>query len=193
MSKNLDPDQERNLVQRARSEREAFQALYAHYFPRIYAYIAYRVGRERDVEDLVADVFVRIIEALPGFEYRGPGSFTAWIFRIAHNRVIGFLRLHRHRAEAVSLDQIPEIHSSIPLPDDLLQQKETFLRLRDQIRTLSPRRQEIITLRFYGGLRNREIAVVLGLDERTVASHLSRALEDLQHKYADEFYKRNAP
>jgi DNA-directed RNA polymerase specialized sigma24 family protein len=45
---------------------------------------------------------------------------------------------------------------------------------------LSPRRQEVVTLRFYGGLRNREIARVLGLDERTVAAHLCRAIQDLE-------------
>jgi RNA polymerase sigma factor (sigma-70 family) len=54
------------------------------------------------------------------------------------------------------------------------------------IETLSPRRQEIIRLRFFAGLRNQEIAAVLGLDERTISAHLCRALEDLQAKYSHE-------
>ncbi len=54
------------------------------------------------------------------------------------------------------------------------------------IETLSPRRQEVITLRFFGELRNQEIAEILSLDERTVASHLCRAIEDLQNKYQQE-------
>jgi RNA polymerase sigma factor (sigma-70 family) len=51
------------------------------------------------------------------------------------------------------------------------------------IAKLSPRRRDIVTLRFFGGLRNQEIAAVLKLDERSVASHLSRALEDLRRQY----------
>ena len=68
-------------------------------------------------------------------------------------------------------------------PDALLLQKERFLRLQEMLHTLSPRRQEIISLRFFGGLRNQEIAEVLGLSEKTVASHLCRGLDDLQTKY----------
>jgi RNA polymerase sigma factor (sigma-70 family) len=55
--------------------------------------------------------------------------------------------------------------------------------MRALVATLSPRRQEIVTLKFFAGLRNREIADVLELDERTVASHLSRGLQDLQTRY----------
>jgi DNA-directed RNA polymerase specialized sigma24 family protein len=68
---------------------------------------------------------------------------------------------------------------------------EQFLNLRCLIGTLSPRRQEIITLKFFGGLRNREIALMLALDERTVASHLCRGLEDLHRKLANEVVQPN--
>ena len=72
------------------------------------------------------------------------------------------------------------------LPTDHTLQKEKFDYLRQLIGRLSPRRQEIVTLKFYGGLRNTEIAQVLGLDERTVASHLCRALNALHSMYLDE-------
>jgi RNA polymerase sigma factor (sigma-70 family) len=61
--------------------------------------------------------------------------------------------------------------------------QERFDILRRMIDTLPPRRQEVITLRFFGGLRNQEIAAMLDLDERTVASHLARALSDLNRRY----------
>lgn len=55
--------------------------------------------------------------------------------------------------------------------------------MRALIETLAPQRQKVVLLRFFAGLRNREIARVLGLDERTVASHLSRGIQDLHQKY----------
>jgi RNA polymerase sigma factor (sigma-70 family) len=92
---------------------------------------------------------------------------------------------HRRRA-GLSLepdDSLVEVADQAPLPEDVLAQQEAFQRMRALIATLSPRRQEVITLRFYGDLRNCEIARVLGLRERTVAAHLCRALQDLERKY----------
>jgi RNA polymerase sigma-70 factor (ECF subfamily) len=183
----LDPEQERALVKKARRDSMAFRELYSHYFPRVYAYVSYRVGRVQDVEDLVADTFLRVVERLDEFQWRCDGSFAAWLFRIAHNLVSDFYRRGRGSEGAVLLEELLGLESSHLLPADAVLQKEKFAYLRRLIGTLSPRRQEIITLKFFGGLRNKEIAALLGLDERTVASHLCRGLEDLHRKYVDEF------
>jgi RNA polymerase sigma-70 factor (ECF subfamily) len=125
---------------------------------------------------------LRVLKAVQNFEYRGEGSFAAWLFRIAYNQLQQFYRMEQRKG-TVPLDELPEIASHDLLPDEAFARKEQFARLQAGLSSLSPRRQEIIMLRFFGELRNQEIAVVLGLDERTVASHLSRGLEDLQHKY----------
>lgn len=182
------PD-EQHLIARARQDAQAFRALYRHYFPRVYGYVAYRVGRAVDAEDLTADIFLKVVEAFDQFEQRGEGSFAAWLFRIAHNAVSQFYR-QQPRAEVLALDEVADLHSRDPEPDEVLQGKEQFMRLRQRIASLSPRRQEIITLRFFGGLRNNEIAEALGLDERTVASHLCRAIEDLQRQYEPEINRK---
>jgi len=183
----LDSKQERMLVKKAQRDPTAFQELYNYYFPRVYAYVIYRVGRVQDTEDLVADTFLKVIERLDEFQWRGEGSFAAWLFRIAHNLVSDFYRRGRGPEESVPLEELPELASSTLLPADAVLQKEKFAYLRRLIGTLSPRRQEIITLKFFGGLRNKEIAVLLGLDERTVASHLCRGVKDLHRQYVDEF------
>jgi RNA polymerase sigma-70 factor (ECF subfamily) len=181
------PERERELLKQARRDPAAFQELYNHYFPRIYAYVSYRVGRVRDSEDIVADTFLTVVDNLNGFEWRGEGSFAAWLFRIARNRVSDFYRRGRGSEETIPLEDLPDLASGVLLPADALAQKEKFACLRRLIGTLSPRRQEVITLRFFGGLRNKEIAALLDLDERTVASHLCRGLRDLHRKYVDEF------
>jgi RNA polymerase sigma-70 factor (ECF subfamily) len=180
----MTPEQEHRVIQRARQDPRVFVDLYDSYFPRIHAYVRYRVPDSQDAEDLIADVFLRAIRKLGGFKWRGEGSFAAWLFRIAHNLIVDYYR--KHRAVLLSLglgDNLPELASHTPSPEETLAQKEAFQRMRALVATLSPRRQEIITLRFFAGLRNREIAKVLGLDERTVASHLSRGLQDLQTRY----------
>jgi RNA polymerase sigma-70 factor (ECF subfamily) len=177
-------DQESEYVRQARTDPRAFAPLYDHYFPRVHAYVCYRVYDPQDAEDIIADVFLKAIRHLRRFKSRNQHSFAAWLFRIAHNQVVDYAR-QRKRAGLVleSGESLVGLADQGPLPEDALAQQEAFEQMRALIATLSPRRQEVITLRFYGGLRNIEIARVLGLDERTVAAHLSRALQDLERSY----------
>lgn len=181
----LSPDEERALILQMPENPEAFRPLYQHYFPRVFAYTAYRVGSRQEAEDLTATIFMKVIQSIGGFEYRGDGAFATWLFRITHNVIQQHYR-SLYRREVIPLDELPEIESGDFLPDEAFARKERFAQLRQALMALSPRRQEIISLRFFAGLRNQEIAAVLALDERTVASHLSRGLEDLKQHYQRE-------
>jgi RNA polymerase sigma-70 factor (ECF subfamily) len=189
------PEQEVAYIRQAKVDPRAFVHLYDHYFPRIHAYVNYRVHLQQDAEDIISDVFLSAMRGLHRFELAHDNSFTAWLFRIAHNRVIDYYRHHNHdeitldpeasEAKAVSLLGAP-LTSRSPQPEERLTRLETFQQVRALLATLSPRRQEVITLRFFGGLRNQEIATILDLDERTIASHLSRGLQDLKSQYAEQ-------
>jgi DNA-directed RNA polymerase specialized sigma24 family protein len=72
-----------DVVRRARADPRAFGEIYDAYFARIYGYVAARLQTRADTEDVVADTFVRALDKLQQFQYRGPGSFAAWLFRIA--------------------------------------------------------------------------------------------------------------
>jgi RNA polymerase sigma-70 factor, ECF subfamily len=181
----LSPDEEHALIAQLKDTPDAIRRLYRHYFPRVYAYVAYRVSSRQDAEDLTSEIFLKVVESIDRFEYRGTGTFAAWVFRIAHNTVKQFYRVDE-KWDITMLDALPDLPSADLLPDEALSRKERFARLKAIIATLAPRRREIVTLRFFGGLRNQDIASILGLDERTVASHLCRALEDLQQKYQQE-------
>lgn len=187
MQNRLNPDQERSTLAVARTDPEAFRAIYEHYLPRIYAYVCYRLPRRQDAEDLVSDTFLKAVKGLDTFEWRGDGSFSAWLFRIASNLITDYYRRGDQARLEISLDELPEIAPDNLLPHETTRQKEKFIYLRELIGFLSPRRQEVIRLKFFGGLRNNEIAEVLELDERTVASHLCRGLEDLHRRYVLEY------
>jgi RNA polymerase sigma-70 factor (ECF subfamily) len=180
----MNPDDERHWVARAAGDPAAFSLLYTHYFPRLYAYARYRVGEEHEAEEVVAETFLKVAETLDRFQWRHSQSFAAWLFRIARNVLIDRAR-RAGRVQSVPLADMPHLVSQAILPDEAIVRAEEFARLHRLLATLSPRRQEIITLRFFGGLRNQEIAHVLEIDERTVAAHLCRGLEDMHQKYLD--------
>src|SRR6476469_4501493 len=97
---------DRALVERASHDPQAFRQLYNLYFPRLYSYISYRVGRVQDAEDLTAAVFLKVVEELDRFQWRRDHSFAAWLFRIAHNLVSNFHRDNRSAASTIPLEEL---------------------------------------------------------------------------------------
>ncbi len=188
MPNPLDAERESALLRTAQKDLSAFQEIYSYYLPRVYAYVSYRIGSVQDSEDLTAGIFLKAIERLKAFHWQGEGSFRAWLFRIAHDRMIDFFRSRLHEPQSVPVESLPELVNSTLLPTDHLLQKEKYAYLRQLIAFLPERQQEVITLKFFGGLRNIEIAQVLELDERTIAAHLCRGLDKLHQHYLETFF-----
>jgi RNA polymerase sigma-70 factor (ECF subfamily) len=170
-------------VEQAQHDPEAFRVLYNLYLPRVYTYVGYRVGVQEETEDLVSEIFLHVVEEIARFQWRHSYSFSAWLFRIAHNAIANF---HRDAARAgipLPLDALPLLAANSLLPEDALLRKELFAHLHTIVNELPSRRREVITLRYFAGLRNQEIAEVLNIDERTVASTMGRALTELQARF----------
>ncbi len=94
------------LVDAARAgDGGAFGRLFDHYHRPVYRYVASRVRRPSDAEDLTQSIFVKALEALPRYESRGI-PFGGWLFRLARNAVIDFVRTsHEHADLAQSVDR----------------------------------------------------------------------------------------
>lgn len=189
-------EHERAIVERARRDPAAFAILYDRYFPRVYAYTRHRVGTAQDAEDLVAEIFLNALTALDRFTWRHELSYAAWLFRIAHNRLANFYRQQAQHGATIPLEAASAAATTLR-PDEAVLRDETVTALHAQLARLSPRQREVVALRCFGELRNREIAIILGLDERTVAAHLSRGLRELQRHFhaatADDEEAKCAP
>jgi RNA polymerase sigma-70 factor (ECF subfamily) len=170
------------LARRASHDPVALQTLYKLYFHRIYNYVSVRINHPQDTEDLVSDIFLQVVKNLPKFNNRYEFSFGAWVFTIARNVVIDFYRQKGCTPQELKLEEIANesINSD---PCVLLIEREKHFELYDLLNVLPDRRREVVTLKYFGGLRNLEIAQIMGIDERTVASHLSRGLKDLYEAY----------
>src|SRR5512141_3024346 len=94
---------------------EAFGRLFDHYHESVHRYVAARVGRPSDAEDLAQLVFVKALEALPRYEERGI-PFGGWLFRLARNVVIDHVRTHRDHA---TLEVVAEHADQQDGPDEL--------------------------------------------------------------------------
>ncbi len=177
MQRQLDPTQEAALVRQAQLDPAQFAPLYRAYVRRVYAYVAYRLKHRQESEDLTATIFTQVLDRLPQYDATR-GSFSAWLFGITRHAVLDYWR-RNHRDPQPETEQLAVTDELSPERQFI--QAEQGAAMRALIARLPDRRQEVIILKFFGGLRNKEIAAVLELDERTVASHLCRALNDLKH------------
>jgi RNA polymerase sigma-70 factor (ECF subfamily) len=157
---------------------EAFGSLFDHFYGPVHRYVAARVGRPSDAEDLAQLVFVKALEALPRYELRGV-PFGGWLFRLARNVVIDHVRT---RHEHVTLDVIVQKSTDDGGPDELAVLRQDMDSVAHALRRLTPEQREAIQLRFFAGLSAKEAAVAMGRQEGTVRGLQFRAIAALRRE-----------
>lgn len=169
------------MIERAKRDPDAFGELYDIYFDKIYAYIYRKTGDRQLTEDLTSETFTKALANLKGYQYTGQ-PFVAWLYRIAGNLVTDHYRAAKPTA---TLDDGMQVAAPGISPE------EAALRLDDQqavaraIRSLSPDQQDVVLMRFSGGMRLREIAEVVGKSEGAVKALMFRALGSLRGKLTE--------
>lgn len=166
---------------------EAYNRLVERYQGKIYA-IAYNMtGNNEDAKDLVQDVFVKAFRNLPRF--KGDSSFYTWIYRIAVNYTINFLK-KRRRYHFYSLDDIDNSVENDPDYVELAGKSEPFHdaelseiqnKLNEAIQKLSDKHRTVVVMHDLEGLPHEEISKILKCSEGTVRSRLFYARRQLQN------------
>ncbi|MEE9202935.1 MAG: sigma-70 family RNA polymerase sigma factor [Dehalococcoidia bacterium] len=146
---------EQDLITRARrGESQAWAEIYEEFFNKIYRFIFFKIGSQEEAEDLSSRVFLKAIESLGSFRWRGV-PFSAWLFRIARNLVID-----HHRRAASQRRYLEQASDPDPLPSaeeeaiKAVQHEE----VRRAVAQLTPAQQEVINLRFGAELSTAETA-----------------------------------
>ncbi len=172
-------DDERGWVDRARrGDTNAIGWLYDHYYDRIYRYVLFKVGSVDEAEDLTGQVFLRMVESIRGFEWQG-SSFASWLYRIAHNQVVDFLR-RRTRRPQVDIDPLASVLiADTGDPQVAAEAAELRGQLRGALDRLTELQSQVIALKFGGGLSNAEVAHILGRTEGAVKALQYSALQNL--------------
>ncbi|MCX6089441.1 MAG: sigma-70 family RNA polymerase sigma factor [Candidatus Atribacteria bacterium] len=167
------------VITDARSDVQAFAMIYDFYFHRVYNYVRYRVRNADTTNELASRIFERVLTKMWSYKTER-GSFSSWLFTIAHNIVMDYFR-EQKRCPSCSLEEMPERvvgHASI---EDSLIRKETRIELLQALGQLSDREQNIVALKFWSGLTNRQIAELTGLSESHVGVLLYRAMKRLRN------------
>ena len=155
-----------------------WDALYSGHLPRIYNYFRFRVGTDADAEDLTASAFERAWQARERYR-QDLAAFSTWLFTIARNLAVDFLRSRRPH---VPLDGVPEMPVE-GTPEKDAERASDLQRLSALAELLSGREQELIALKYGAELDNRQIARLLRLSESNVGTILHRAVQTLRRHW----------
>lgn len=175
--------QDYELVRTAlRGDEKAFARLLARYKDAIYFMLLKMVNNRSDAEDLTLEAFGKAFKNL--HQYTPTYAFSTWLFKIASNNCIDFLRkkkgifipIENNETDSPDIIKLPVKE---PNPEEKLIRQQKAILLRKVVRRLKPRYQNLVELRYFREFSYEEIAKELNLPLGTVKAQLFRAREML--------------
>lgn len=184
--------EDRDLVKKAQEgDMGAYDQLVRKYQERIYATIYHMTSNHEDANDLAQDTFVKAYSALKNF--KGDSSFFTWVYRIAVNRTINFLKQRKNRSflSLNDLDQnVEHDHELVELVSQHTPRRDAGLselqeKLNEAMQKLSEDHRMVVTLHDVQGLSHEEIGKIMDCNTGTVRSRLFYARQQLQAYLSD--------
>jgi RNA polymerase sigma-70 factor, ECF subfamily len=187
----LNPTAETEMAKIARGLRERDMELLADLVERcqhrLVRYLLYLTGRREYAEDLAQETWIRVLQR--GSQYNGRQRFDPWLFAIARNLAIDYLR---NRRKAVQTDSLPDDHDAVlllpssgPSPFEAAARSQDAMRLAGRLQILAPLYREALLLRFQEDMSLPEIAQVVGAPVTTVSSRIYRGLATLRSAFEE--------
>ncbi len=168
---------EQCLVQKARDgDKEAFAQLYESHVDKIYRYLVLKTGNKIEAEDMTQQVFLKAFQSISSFKWQGT-PFTAWLFRIAHNLMVDYMR-HKEKRATLPLDE--PIAKSDSNPELMAERKLDMEQVISATERLTELQRGVISLRFTSELSIAEVARVMGKSEGAIKALQHSAIAALR-------------
>ncbi len=169
-------DEELEWIEASKSDPRQFGRLYKKYYTDIFRYIWKRTGDEEQAATLVSNVFVKALQAIHKYTYKGV-PFSAWLYQIARNE-INLLHRASKRARTVTLDtfQLKEVVSEIDQDDS----EQNIQQLLKGLEQLQPEELELLEMRYFEKRSFKEVSDILGIKEGTAKVKMHRIIQKLK-------------
>lgn len=163
-------------------EEQAFEVLYRRHSEPLYNYLLRLVNEPAIAEDLLQETFLLVWRSAA--QFRGGAQVRTWLFKIAHNSAVSWLRKQRVQVDWETLE--PLLQDGTMSLESLALQNLNAARVQRALAQLSARHRPVVELAFVQEFSYREIAEILQIPEGTVKSRMSTALKLLAHHLENE-------
>ena len=172
------------IVEQALSgDLAAFTTLFARYNTRICTYLARMVGNDEEGRDLAQETFFKVWSTLP--EMRDPARFSSWLYRIATNVAIDYLRAQKSRRWLSWPQTEREGEAKRPFQVlDMTARVGEIEHVKQALASVTPKYRACLLLQIEGGFPQREIAALLHLSEKSISIYVQRGSEQFRQAYA---------
>jgi len=185
MSKRLGPKDSELISQYRNGSEAAFEALVDKYKTRVFTTIHMIVKDQGVAEDLLQDVFVKVVQTLNSDRYNEEGKFQPWLMRIAHNLAIDHFRKMK-RYPSVVMEDGSNVFNTLLFAEenveDLRIKDETYALVQRLIEELPESQKQVLIMRHYMDLSFQEIAEQTGVSINTALGRMRYALINLRKK-----------
>ena len=185
MSKQLGPDDSVLITLYRNGNEAAFNLLVDRYHSKVFTTI-FLIVKDQDVaEDLLQDVFVKVLHTLNSDKYNEEGKFQPWVMRIAHNMAIDYFRKAK-RYPTILLEDGSNVFNSLSFAEDSSEEQrikeETLAYVRNLIDELPEAQKEVVIMRHYLDMSFQEIAEQTGVSINTALGRMRYALNHIRKK-----------
>lgn len=159
-------------------KQAAVARLYETHYERVARYLAMRISNISDAEDLASEVFIRALRTVDTYRETG-APMEAWLFKIAHNLAIDYLRKKGRRPASVPLEEgFPVADKGDPCND--IERQQEIGQLFKAISQLTESQRQVLALRFAGEMTSEQVAQILGKKSGTIREMQSAAIKKLR-------------
>jgi RNA polymerase sigma-70 factor (ECF subfamily) len=172
--------QEKLLVERAKTSAEAFGELYDMYYETIFNYSLRRSANMEMAKDITSSVFLKALKNINRYKWLNI-SFSHWLYRIANREIADYYSKRKHETsyEMLAKSNI-DLEKDSESGEQVLKRYESFLDLQAYLSKLPLKYQEALTLKYFEDMGDAEIARVLNKPSGTIKSLLHRGIEKLR-------------
>ncbi|MFN3802245.1 RNA polymerase sigma factor [Belliella pelovolcani] len=185
MSKRIGPKDSELIAQYRAGSEAAFEVLVEKYQSRVFTTIYLIVKDQGVAEDLLQDVFVKVVQTLNSDRYNEEGKFQPWLMRIAHNLAIDYFRKSK-RYPTIVMEDGENVFNTLRFAENNVEdqkiQEDTIEMVRRLIDELPESQKQVLIMRHYMDLSFQEIAEQTGVSINTALGRMRYALINLRKK-----------
>ena len=162
-------------------EKDLYAVLMEKYHNELFSYTYNLVGQVQTTEDLLQEIFLKLYRKLNKYNDK-KASFRTWMYRIAHNDVINYLKSSKVHMHASNIEEIDVLRDDEDIEEDLVREEKINLIIQAIEKRLKKKHRDIMYLHYFSGLSVKEVSEVLNIPDKTIYHAIDSSIAKIKEE-----------